>query len=148
MAVASPPVSDPPASKPPAPTRRSIKFRGVDIREQLTGYLFVLPAFFLVFFFGLFPIGYAFYMSLRRWRVIDRGFIGLANYEKALGDWWGALMFAGGFFILLLAYWVWDRAVKSESDRGFFFKALAALILLAGRFLDRHRLGANDRGRG
>jgi multiple sugar transport system permease protein len=112
-----------------------MKFRGVDIREQLTGYLFVLPAFFLVFFFGLFPIGYAFYMSLRRWRVIDRGFIGLANYEKALGDWWGALMFACGFLILLLAYWVWEKAVKSESDSGFFIKALAALILLAAGFL-------------
>jgi ABC-type sugar transport system permease subunit len=135
LAVASPPVSDPPTPKPPVPTRRSIKFRGVDIREQLTGYLFVLPAFFLVFFFGLFPIGYAFYMSLRRWRVIDRGFIGLANYEKALGDWWGALMFAGGFLILLLAYWVWDRAVKSESDRGFAIKTLGALILLAAGFL-------------
>jgi len=135
LAVASPPVSEPPASKPPGTSRRSIKFRGVDIREQLTGYLFVLPAFFLVFFFGIFPIGYAFYMSLRRWRVIDRGFIGLANYEKALGDWWGALMFAGGFVILLLAYWVWEKAVKSDSDRGFFVKALAALILLAAGVL-------------
>ena len=130
MAVASPP-----ASKPPAPTRRSLKFRGVDIREQLTGYLFVLPAVFLVFFFGIFPIAYAFYMSLRRWRVIDRGFIGLANYEKALGDWWGAAMFAGGFLILILAYWVWEQAVKSESDRGFFIKAASALILLAAGVL-------------
>ena len=130
MAVASPP-----ASKPPAPTRRSLKFRGVDIREQLTGYLFVLPAVFLVFFFGLFPIAYAFYMSLRRWRVIDRGFIGLANYEKALGDWWGAAMFAGGFLILILAYWVWEQAVKSESDRGFLIKAASALILLAAGVL-------------
>ncbi|MEZ4715448.1 MAG: sugar ABC transporter permease [Caldilineaceae bacterium] len=94
--------------------------------------MFILPAVLLVALFGLFPIGYAFYMSLRRWRVVDRGFIGLANYEKALGDWWGALMFAGGFAILIVAYYVWQWATKAETDRGFFTKALVAFILMAG----------------
>ena len=77
MAVASPPV-----------TQKQRRLRWSDLQEHLTGYLFILPAVLLVALFGLFPIGYAFYMSLRRWRVVDRGFIGLANYEKALGDWW------------------------------------------------------------
>ena len=121
------------AASPSVSKRR--RFRNVDYREQLTGYLFVLPAIVLVAFFGIFPIGYAFYMSLRRWRVVDRGFVGLANYQKAVGDIWGLLMFAGGFGILVLAYYVWDRAVKSESDRGFVIKSIVALILLAGGVL-------------
>lgn len=125
MAVASPSES----------TRRRLRFRGVDLQEHLIGYLFVFPAILLVAVFGIFPIGYAFYMSLRRWRVVDRGFIGLSNYEKAIGDWWGLLAFAGGFAVLVLAYYVWDRAVKSDTDRGFAIKSTVALILLAGGVL-------------
>lgn len=66
------------------------------VQEQFTGYLFILPAVLLVFLFGVFPIGYAFYMSLRRWRVRDRGYIGLDNYVKALGDWVGSGLFLMG----------------------------------------------------
>lgn len=121
MAVASPPA-----------TPKQRRWRWSNLQEQFTGYLFILPAVLLVALFGIFPIAYAFYMSLRRWRVVDRGFIGLANYEKALGDWWGALMFAGGFFILVAAYYVWQWATKAETDRGFFGKALVALVLMGG----------------
>ena len=38
-------------------------------QAQLTGYLYILPASILIFCFGLFPVGYALYMSTRRWRV-------------------------------------------------------------------------------
>ena len=75
-----------------------------DLREQLTGYLFIFPAVFLVGVFGIFPIAYAFYMSLRRWRVRDRGFIGLDNYEKAIGSWSGTGIFVLGFILLVGAY--------------------------------------------
>lgn len=120
MAVASPPAT------PKSPRRWS------HYSEQLTGYLFVLPAVLLVALFGLFPIGYAFYMSLRRWRVVDRGFIGLDNYERILGSWVGAALFAAGFFIIVGAYYVWQWAVKSSTMSGFVAKSLVALTLMAG----------------
>ena len=41
-------------------------------------------------------------------------------------------MFAGGFAILIVAYYVWQWATKAETDRGFFTKALVAFILMAG----------------
>lgn len=44
------------------------------IRENLTGLAFVLPATLVIFTFGLFPIIYAAYMSLHRWRVRQGSF--------------------------------------------------------------------------
>jgi len=86
-------------------------------QEQILGYLFILPAILLVCLFGLFPIGYSFYMSLRRWRVIDRGYIGFGNYAKALGDdWIGIVLFIVGFLLLLVAYYIWDSSWLSKDD--------------------------------
>jgi multiple sugar transport system permease protein len=104
----------------------------MDIQEQLTGYLFILPAVALISLFGIFPIGYAFYMSMRRWRVIDRGFIGLANYEKALGDWLGAGIFFGGFILWLVAYIVWDNAAKNRDSSPLVRRWIPLLMVLAG----------------
>jgi multiple sugar transport system permease protein len=85
--------------------------------------------------FGLFPIGYAFYMSMHRWRVKQGDFIGFENYTKALGDdFIGILIFVLGFALLLAAYFVWDRAFKSMSNRRLIVGALTALILIAGGF--------------
>jgi multiple sugar transport system permease protein len=102
----------------------------MDIRENLTGYLFILPSFAIIAIFGFFPIGYAIYMSLRRWRVRKGPFIGLSNYEKALGDWTGALIFAAGFVLLFLAYLVWNSALNSRNNRSLILKLLAAFILI------------------
>lgn len=79
------------------------------LRDHVTGYAYILPASLLIFCFGLFPVGYAFYMSLRRWRVTDRGFVGVENYADALGSPQGALQFAVGFAGLLTAYYAWSR---------------------------------------
>ncbi len=93
----------------PAQARKR-RLSQMELEEQLTGFLYILPATLLVAVFGLFPIGYAFYMSLRRWRVIDRGFVGLSNYQKALGDYLGAGIFVLGFVLLVVALVTWDRA--------------------------------------
>ncbi len=106
-------------------------FQWLAIQEQITGYLFILPAVLLITVFGLFPIGYAFYMSLHRWRVRKGGFIGLANYEKAIGDWTGALIWIAGFALLALAYYVWHKTPREESDRRWIARLLAVLILIA-----------------
>lgn len=101
-------------------------------RDHVTAYLFVLPATVLIFIFGLFPIGYAVYMSLHNWRVRKGDFIGLRNYEATLGDWWGALAFFGGLALIIVAHWLWTDAFKGDHARApAAARAVGALALLS-----------------
>jgi ABC-type sugar transport system permease subunit len=52
----------------------------------LTGYLMVLPATLLIFLFGLFPVGFALFVSTYKWRLKRGDFIGLSNFTNAAGD--------------------------------------------------------------
>jgi ABC-type sugar transport system permease subunit len=115
------------------PHRRRIRW--IDVKEHLTGYLFVLPAVTIITVFGFFPIGYAVYMSLYTWRVKKGAYIGMGNYDKALGDWGGALIFVAGFIVLYLAYVCWNRAFKATSDRGMILRLLAAVMLIGSWFI-------------
>jgi multiple sugar transport system permease protein len=54
------------------------------LTESLTAYLFIFPAFLIIGLFGLFPIVFAVYVSLHRWRIKPGDFIGLDNYAKAI----------------------------------------------------------------
>ena len=60
--------------------------RGRLLIENLTAYLFLAPAGLLIVVFGLFPVAFAFFVSLHRWRRFPDEYIGLANYDKALGN--------------------------------------------------------------
>ncbi|HYO87504.1 MAG TPA: ABC transporter permease subunit [Candidatus Limnocylindrales bacterium] len=87
------------------------------LRENLIAYLFLSPAFLIIFVFGLFPVGFALYVSLFRWRRFPEEFVGLAQYERALGEfayvaffWLGAL--AIGAAVLMALRFV--RQVRSE----------------------------------
>lgn len=111
------------------------RVRWVDVKEHLTGYLFILPAFAIIAIFGFFPIGYALYMSTFSWRVRKGAFIGLDNYDRALGDWTGALIFASGFVLLFIAYLLWDRSHRYHDNRSLVFKLGAALLLVGGIFV-------------
>jgi multiple sugar transport system permease protein len=117
------------------PQTRRKRLRWIDLREHLTGYLFILPSVLILTVFGFFPIGYAVYMSSMQWRVRKGPFIGLANYQKALGDWSGALMFALGVGLMVLAYIVWNRGAKARSNLGWGVRTLAALILIGAGFV-------------
>ena len=117
------------------PQARRKRLRWIDLREHLTGYLFILPSVLILTVFGFFPIGYAAYMSSMQWRVRKGPFIGLANYQKALGDWSGALMFALGVGLMVLAYIIWNRAAKARSNLGLAVRTLAALILIGAGFV-------------
>lgn len=57
-------------------------------REALWAYLFLGPAFFFLVVLILFPILFAFWISLHDWSLIPRDFpfIGLQNYAKSLTD--------------------------------------------------------------
>ena len=74
--------------------------RGRLLKENITAYLFLAPAGILILIFGLFPVAFAFFVSLHRWRRFPDNYIGLANYEKALGN-LGYILF---FWLSLLAF--------------------------------------------
>ena len=88
-----------------------------EAREQLIGYLFTAPAVAVIALFGLFPLGYAFYMSFFAWRVRQGPFRGLRNYGKALGEPDGVLIFAGAIALLVLAVWLWRRSRRAVAGR-------------------------------
>lgn len=76
-----------------ATTRGAVQTRTVPRRvrrllETLEAYAFLLPATAVLIVFHLFPIGYAFYVSLLRWNLIDpvKPFVGAANYVNLLSD--------------------------------------------------------------
>jgi multiple sugar transport system permease protein len=54
------------------------------LQENLTAYAFILPAMVLIFLFGIFPVGFAFFVSLHRWRRFPGEYEGLTNYIRAL----------------------------------------------------------------
>ncbi|MFI7066239.1 carbohydrate ABC transporter permease [Kribbella sp. NPDC050124] len=66
-------------------------------------YLFIAPFFVLFAGFGLFPLVYTAWVSLRAWDLTgDSGFVGLDNYERLLGDpdFWNALGNTAGLLVL------------------------------------------------
>ena len=76
-------------------TPRKLRF----FRESLTGYLFIAPALTLIFLFGIFPVGFALYVSLHKWRILRTDFVGLNNYVRAIGN----LTYVVAFFLALAA---------------------------------------------
>lgn len=103
--------------------------RGRLFKENLTAYLFLAPAGILILLFGLFPVAFAFFVSLHRWRRFPDSYIGLANYEKALGN-LGYILF---FWLALLVLAVGLRVIRqlSKSLRRFELKR-QVIPLLAG----------------
>ncbi len=120
--------------QPPIVPYQRKRVRWMDIQENITGYLFILPAVLILTVFGFFPIGYAFYMSLYSWRVKKGAFVGLANYDKAIGDWTGLLLFAVGLVLLYLAFLVWQSATNERDTRKMIFKFAAAFLLIGSGF--------------
>ncbi|MCA9941342.1 MAG: sugar ABC transporter permease [Anaerolineales bacterium] len=90
--------------------------RGRRLREALLAYLFLLPAFAIIFVFGLFPLAFSVYEStLRGLNKIVGTFDGLGNYVKAIDN-----------LTYVLAFWI----------------ALTFIYLAARRVLDTHQAAA------
>lgn len=140
MALASP-------TPPRAPLAKSL--RRQHRRDWLTGYLFILPATVLIAIFGLFPIGYALYMSMFRWRIRQGAYIGLENYADVVGNGWGALAFFGGLVLIMAAHWLWTDAFKRSGGSTYLRAVGAAVLLAAGVFIalgwDLMRQAGDDR---
>lgn len=102
------------------------------MREHVTGYIFIFPAAFLIFLFGLFPILYSAYMSLHRWRLTgDHTYRGLQNYSDILGDWTGLAIFIAGFLVIYGALWLWNKAFRADGSVSLLLR-LAVSVFVAG----------------
>jgi multiple sugar transport system permease protein len=77
--------------------------RGRLLREYLTGYLFIAPATFLIFLFGIFPVGFALYISLHKWKIKQGPFVGLQNYISAIDSLTYVLFFGVAIGLAYLA---------------------------------------------
>jgi ABC-type sugar transport system permease subunit len=102
-------------------------------REYLTGYLMIAPATILIFIFGIFPVGFALFVSLHQWRLKRGAIIGLDNYTNAVGIFAYLLVFAIGIGTLGWAFLQFRKLYMRLSDKPFVFGMLNIPgILLAG----------------
>jgi multiple sugar transport system permease protein len=99
-------------------------------REPLTGYLFIAPAVVLVALFGLFPVGYAAYMSVYHWRVRQGAFVGFGNYLRVVGDYTGIGIAAGGLVLMGVMCWLGGREWPVDKARRRGLSVLVGLGLL------------------
>jgi ABC-type sugar transport system permease subunit len=101
-----------------AETPKHTSMRWLSIRENLTGCLFVLPAFIIIGTFGLFPIGFSVYVSLHKWRINPGDFNGLGNYTKALGNLAYVAFFWVAAILIALAIRSLRQLVEQAKERG------------------------------
>jgi cellobiose transport system permease protein len=74
-----------PEGTPPPVSKWRARRSWLDIKGS--PYLYIAPFFLLFAIFGLFPIGYTFWVSLHNWSLIGgREFTGLQNYSKLMHD--------------------------------------------------------------
>jgi ABC-type sugar transport system permease subunit len=102
--------------------------QGRILQENLTAYLFLFPAGLLIFLFGIFPVAFAFFVSLHRWRRFPEEYLGLENYVRSLGSvgyvlfFWlalGALLYAA-----LIIYRLWREQPRQYTSFLFFIPGL------------------------
>jgi ABC-type sugar transport system permease subunit len=96
----SPPETIPDASGSQTSFLTSTRAR--KIKEAALGYIFLLPAFIIIFVFGIFPLFFALYQStLRGLNKIVGDYDGIGNYVRALGD----LAYVLGFWIAIFCFY-------------------------------------------
>ena len=91
--------------------------RGRALQENLTAYIFLFPALLLVFVFGIFPVGFAFFVSLHRWRRFPGDYLGLSNYVRAIDNLAYVLFFWLSIGILTYALIRLWRLLRPQKDR-------------------------------
>jgi len=100
------------------------------LREYLTGYLMILPASVLIFLFGIFPVGFALYVSMHNWRLVRGDFVGLANFIRAVDTLSYIFFFALGIGAIVGLWFLLKRILKQtqeSDDRPWIFALPAAL---------------------
>ena len=86
-------------------------------REYLTAYLMIAPATLLVFTFGIFPVGFALYVSLHKWRIKKGDFRGLTNYLKAIDNLTYVILFALALGAIIAAFFILRRVFRRIAAR-------------------------------
>lgn len=99
------------------------------IREQQLAWGLLAPALVVLGAFGIFPIGYALYVSLHKWRIKKEAAVGFDHYVRAVGDLQYLLPFVAGIGLVWAAYRL--RSTLSERGLGIAWVAVA----LAGLWL-------------
>jgi multiple sugar transport system permease protein len=91
--------------------------RGRHLREAATAYLMLAPALLLIFTFGLFPVAFAFYVSLHHWVIVRRDFIGLEHYLDAVASFTYLGLFAIGVGAVVAAVLLVRRLRRETSGQ-------------------------------
>ena len=102
------------------------------LKEAIAGYLFIAPATIILTVFGLFPVLFAIYISLHRWRIKKGAYLGFKNYTKALGNPIDVLWFVAGLVLFLAAWYVWANMTKEQRPWAMAIKFIAAIMLIVG----------------
>ena len=103
------------------------------IRQEALAWAFMAPALVVLGTFGIFPIGYAFFVSLHRWRIKKEAFLGLAHYARALGGAEHVLAFALGAVVAWGVFCGREHSpIRSRWGKWLLFgvPGLAGLVLL------------------
>ena len=101
-------------SRPNPPRKVFSGRRGRLLREYLTGYLMIAPAVSLILLFGIFPVGFALYVSLHRWQLVQGPFRGLGNYINAMGNLTYVVLFVLGIGGLIGAFFAL-RSIRRQA---------------------------------
>jgi ABC-type sugar transport system permease subunit len=75
----------------------------------------ISPAVILIFIFGIFPVGFALFVSLHKWRLRRGDVIGLDNYTDALGNLAYLAVFALGLGAFGLVYFFIKR-IRTQAE--------------------------------
>lgn len=99
--------------------------QGRVLLENITAYLFLLPAALIIFTFGIFPVAFAFFVSLHRWRRFPGDYEGLDSYVEAMGNLAYVAFFWLAIAVLLYAGLLLLRTLRDAHEHP---RSLAYLI--------------------
>jgi multiple sugar transport system permease protein len=77
----------------------------------------ILPATVLIFTFGIFPVGFALFVSLHKWRLKRGDFLGLANYVQAVDTIAYVFFFALGIGALIGVWLIIKRVLVHRQEK-------------------------------
>jgi len=100
-------------------------------KDNLTGYLFILPSVLIISIFGIFPVFFTLYVSLHKWRIKRSRFLGLANYGELFGNVWYLLIVVAALGGIALAGYLLSRTKSSSRPRFTISGVFVLLIALA-----------------
>ena len=124
-------------------TTKSADIRGIrswftpriinNLRENLTGYLMIAPAAILIGMFGIFPVGFALFVSFYKWRLKRGDVIGLANYVNSIGNLAYILIFLLGVGALVFAFLQFRKTYRglAETPGRFWLLNIPGILIAA-----------------